>query len=742
MKKYVLVTICILLTLSVCSQELNSGTTICWDVSSSMDDRDLQKDFSVLEKVFQKTQNQQVQLLLFGIKLEEKNYNISNGDWSTLKQDLQNTIYDGGTIYSILKDKIKNSNVYVFTDGRKSLNNDVLVLPQKSFLINSNVNRDAKFLERTALLNKSRMMDFAAILPENVKQLQNKNEEKRIEQKPEIKGTVFINNEPAADVKISLKGLPDSFLSNAEGVFSVPATVGDTLVLTSRNSRTIKTIPVEFMSHLNVFMSSNTVELDEVIVMEEKLKKAEMINTGFGLQRKESIGYVISEVDEKDISEISTTIGDAINTKVPGLQIPGQNPWERSTGGLGAAKIRGSGTINMNTNALVVVNGVPMQRSETNRSGAAYVTSNVNMDYIDPSNIANIKVLKGLAATNLYGSEGRGGVILITTKTAAISKSQKGKPQDQALLKNNVYSDSQSAFESDLSLITNALNKSKTVTDAYETYLTLKNLNQANISFYLDAFDYFKTKDALLAGKIISNLLEWNSDSVEVLRIISSAMTSIGDYENVILINEEILKVMPTDVNAYFNKAISLNELGQHQEALKELQALQKGNSHSSVDASAISKTLKRQIKNLISRNKNKLNLANVEADALNNVKYKARFVFEWNLPAAEFELQFVNPQKRFFNWEHTNSSLKSRIENEIDKNYRIEEYEFYGDVQGKWIINAKYLGDAKVNNEVPLVVKCTIFKNFGYPNQSKEDIFAYFTKFNEKKNLKTLIIN
>ncbi len=743
MKKVIFTTVFILGMMQLSSQEIkNKNTTICWDTSSSMSERDKAKDFSVLEKVFQRNGNQNVQLLLFNSSTQEKEYLIKDGNWSQLKEDLQNVNYDGGTIYASLEDKIKNPNVYVFTDGNKNLSKDRWPLGANSFLINSSPNRDANFLERTALLTKSRLMDFAAMLPENVKKLQQKTAVVATPQKAMVMGTVYIDNSPAANVKVSLKGLAENFLTNPLGEFSVPASVGDTLVVTSRKSKTIKTITVDAMTHIPIFMSSNTVALDEVIVTEEKLKKAELTLTGYGLQNKESVGYAVSEVDAENISEMSTTVGDAINTKVPGLQVPGQNAWDRGAGGLGAAKIRGSGSINMNTNALVVVNGVPMQRSETSSvSGGAYITKNANMDYIDPANIATITVLKGLAATNAYGGEGRGGVILITTKTGVHMGASTEKPIDQALLKNNVYDESQGELTTSLNTTLSALQASESIDDAYDTYMALKNFNQRNMKFFLEAFDYFKAKDAKIAGRIISNILEWNRNDLKVLRAISKAFTVIEAFDNVVLINEEIIKIAPTDVNAYFNKATAKIELGEYQMALKELLALEGGKTYFSVDASGISKTLKREIKNLISQHKDKLNLANVAAEYLGNVKYKVRLVFEWNIPGAEFELQFVNPQKRFFNWEHTNVALSGRIENELKNNYRMEEYEFYGDVAGEWVINAKYLDDQVGTEKMPLALMVTIYTDFGYPTQTKEHVLVYFSQRNEKKNLKKLLV-
>jgi TonB-dependent Receptor Plug Domain. len=82
--------------------------------------------------------------------------------------------------------------------------------------------------------------------------------------------------------------------------------------------------------------------------------------------------------------------------------------------------IRGMNSFSGDNNALYVIDGVPYS-NDTNEAGN-FVDGNMGTSRsfdIDPSNIENIDILKGLAATTLYGTQGRNGVILITTKTGS-----------------------------------------------------------------------------------------------------------------------------------------------------------------------------------------------------------------------------------------------------------------------------------------------------------------------------------
>ena len=115
------------------------------------------------------------------------------------------------------------------------------------------------------------------------------------------------------------------------------------------------------------------------------------------------------------------------------------------------------------------------------------------------------------------------------------------------------------------------------------------------------------------------------------------------------------------------------------------------------------------------------------------------RLVFEWNTPRADFELQFVNPQNRFFKWEHSTLSNPERIEDEISNGYSSEEFEFYGDVKGKWVFNATFLGRSGNNKKESFILKCSIYENFGAPDQTKREVLVNFTEPLQKLNIATL---
>ena len=145
--------------------------------------------------------------------------------------------------------------------------------------------------------------------------------------------------------------------------------------------------------------------------------------TALGIKRDEkAIGYSAQKVDSEKFANAGTTGNwlNAITGQVSGLNI------DRSNGGPGGTMrvtIRGEATTDLENNtALFVVDGVPMYNTATSSEQAE--GSSYTVDYgngtadIDPDNIESVTVLKGAAATALYGSQASNGAIIITTKSA------------------------------------------------------------------------------------------------------------------------------------------------------------------------------------------------------------------------------------------------------------------------------------------------------------------------------------
>ena len=226
-------------------------------------------------------------------------------------------------------------------------------------------------------------------------------------QDKEITGKVVSreDNSPVPGVTVVIEGLARGTQTDADGSFSLQAPEGSTLVVSFIGFATQK-IKVTDQNVYNIAIAQDTKQLQEVVV------------TSFGIERdKKSLGYGVSGVTSEEITKAPVTdVTNALAGKVAGVQISGTG------GGLSSSNItiRGFSSITGSNQPLFVIDGVPIDNSGGNNSVNAGVAGSNRASDINPDDIASISVLKGAAATVLYGSRAASGVILITTKKGKI----------------------------------------------------------------------------------------------------------------------------------------------------------------------------------------------------------------------------------------------------------------------------------------------------------------------------------
>ena len=250
-----------------------------------------------------------------------------------------------------------------------------------------------------------------------------------------VTGTVTTNDGPLPGATVVVQGSNVGTTSDFDGKFSVEAAEGDVLVASYVGYAT-QELTVDASSQLNFVLTEDQL-LDEVVI------------TALGISReKKSLGYSVTEVAGDNLSTIKdNNLASSLTGKVAGLQIS-------SSGSLGSGSrvtIRGNNSIGGNSEALIVVDGMPINNSlrlqseggqreyGSNDSGGqpSYEPSIAGggISDINPDDVESISVLKGPAASALYGSRAGNGVILITTKKGSRSN------RLGVTLKTNLYVD-------------------------------------------------------------------------------------------------------------------------------------------------------------------------------------------------------------------------------------------------------------------------------------------------------------
>lgn len=205
------------------------------------------------------------------------------------------------------------------------------------------------------------------------------------------------DNTPLVGVTVSISGTPRGTLTDLDGMYKIEANKGEVLSYTLIGMVS-QQILVESQNTINVILKEDAIVLDEVVAI------------GYGVAKKIDLSSSISSVKGEDLTNLKIgSATDALQGLASGVLV---NKSSFKPGGTSSVLIRGVGSFGnggAGSNPLYVIDGIQ---------------STGGLDFISPSDIESMQVLKDAAATAIYGSRASNGVILITTKKGATGKTK------------------------------------------------------------------------------------------------------------------------------------------------------------------------------------------------------------------------------------------------------------------------------------------------------------------------------
>lgn len=223
-----------------------------------------------------------------------------------------------------------------------------------------------------------------------------------------VNGTVVAQDDgqPVIGVTVLVVGTNVGTVTDADGQFTLTVPAGKSLLSFSYVG--MQTKEEKARPNMRVELRNDDNFLDEVVV------------TAMGITRQQkTLGYSAQTLETKELTVgKQANVTSALAGKVAGVQV---NTTSSDPGQANSVIIRGVSSINGNNQPLYVVDGVPLQQttfSGTSAQKSDEMTNAVGgISSINPNDIENMTVLKGAAATALYGSRAANGVIMITTKS-------------------------------------------------------------------------------------------------------------------------------------------------------------------------------------------------------------------------------------------------------------------------------------------------------------------------------------
>lgn len=739
MKKLLYLFAFLLVSSLVLSQESVKNVTLLWDSSFGMSQKDLGKELSFLDSYFGRYPEANVKLVVFSnATILDESYVIRNGDWNTLKTELTNTIYDGATSF----DNIFSSNpdeYILVTDGKESIDALPIEANKPVNIICSVPNANIDGLRRLSVISGGVFINAANNADANAK---------KETKMATINGIVADLNGPLSQASIKVKGENKQSSTNNSGAFSITATVGSLLEFSHIGKQT-QVRRVSGDDTMNIVLQEGNEELEAVLVTAEARQQIneEVVNTGNSRVEKRKLGYGIESISDEDISYQDINLETAIRGQFSNVDLlSDQNISEYVSRGRNMS-------ILLDQTGLVIIDGVPVESNPNSISrtpnqalvsnGAPQVKNiMVKSSLLDPSNVESITVLKGLAATNKYGTLGRNGVILVTTKTAS-TRASNSKRKPVVLGTTATYTgDASSSKEHSNQPYIQALKKVNDINDAYSVYLRQREVYGDQPSFYFDVANYFSNwNNSYLVDRVLSNVAELDNANEENLMALAYKYDELGKAELSKNLYEKIVSDNPDKAQHYRNLALAYRSIGNFKGATNLYQNIDLGAIEELKGVSGIKKILAIEFNNLKARSQGKVLTSYSDPKMKTKDLYDKRVVFEWNAFDAEFELQIVNPQNRFYTWSHTREMDGQRIGVDMEEGSGLEEFFLTKEDVGQWLFNVTYLGKIKGNNKTPTYLKVTTYNNYGKANESQEVQVITLDEPSKKKTVLTVNI-
>jgi TonB-linked SusC/RagA family outer membrane protein len=240
-------------------------------------------------------------------------------------------------------------------------------------------------------------------------------------QERQVTGTVYEPDgvTPVFGATVVLRGTTTGTSTDARGAYSIRVTGANPV------------LEIQFLGYVKQEIAVGNQSVINVVLQEEAIEVSAVVVTALGLTREEkSLGYAVSKVRSEELTQVvATNWLNGMAGKVAGLTFNTAN-----SGPISSMRVtlRGDASLNYGKNeALFVIDGVPVRSGTTATSSSSSYTnsgSDFPVDYgngasdINPEDIESVSILKGPAATALYGSRAANGAIVITTKSGRRSK--------------------------------------------------------------------------------------------------------------------------------------------------------------------------------------------------------------------------------------------------------------------------------------------------------------------------------
>jgi len=529
-----------------------------------------------------------------------------------------------------------------------------------------------------------------------------------------ISGKVSDGRAPMPNVEVVVLNQERVTYTDESGNYSIEAAVGDILEYRYTGMLSVEVGVEDVTRILNITLYPDVQELDEVLVLGSNRKSQNqlavefasnksLIRTAYRILDTETAAGNVRLLAEENINEVGLCVLDVLRGQFGGVKVLGN-----CIDG-GSVIIRGVGSLLQPRPAVFDVDGQIFKDAPL---------------WILPDNIERLAILDGLSLTASYGSIGAGGVIVINTRGGNIYRDASGRIMDQARLQNNTYDGSALSASEQLMNQASYLQdyaKAASFSEAKGIFKKYALAYSNSYSFVLDSYNYFLSqwKEEEFARNILKEAWASFENNPVALKALAYIYQQFGEWALANDLYKEMFRLRPNYAQSYLDLANSYLEIEEPQKAASIYARYEYLTGNGLMASSeAFEPIITHELNNMLILKGSSLTIDSKKIKTDLDYFEGTRLVFEWTDSEAEFELQFVNPEKKEYTWKYSYIDNPDRIKDGKLVGYTCEEYLIDKSLLGNWKVNLKYLGNKSLT---PSYLKATIYHNFGTPAQRKE---------------------
>jgi tetratricopeptide (TPR) repeat protein len=528
-----------------------------------------------------------------------------------------------------------------------------------------------------------------------------------------ISGKVTYMDQALPNANVVIKGTKVGTKTDAKGKYSIELYSENILVFTYLGMQTIE-VPVDDTNNvLDIRLSEHVEELNEVVVKKRRRKSQKelladyptntnLIKSSWGIMDKDRTSYSMRVIDGKNLMPAGTDFLDALLVWVPNMVI------DRITYPLDP-RVYMPQYGSTQGPVLFDVDGFVYEQAPT---------------FISVHDIERVAVLTRNGAFARYGPRGVGGVIIINTKEQTrIDELGVEQRYNNSGLRDSIYDQLaiKQAYVPEIPEYIKEYSLVDSEEKADQIFENQKTRFNKSPYYLLDLSLYFKdtwgnNKKSLA---LLDTLAHKFADDAIALKALAYRYEKMGSLENALQQYLKVLKLRPRDAQSHRDIANAYEEIGNYQKALHIYTRYELAvNDLDSVpfDKYGTDELMTTERMNIINLNAGEFILESGVLEE-STKSPKTRVLFEWNNNAAEFELQFVDPEKYYDSWEYTVVTKEAELSAAILKGYSSKQFFLDDDLKGEWVVNVSYLGNG---TQDPTYLKATTFFDYGTMEERK----------------------